>query len=60
MPKDYEAIKRSLRKQHKDWPESKLKEAAARITNSKRKAAGKPPARFHVKRHKEDRDDRDD
>lgn len=58
MPKDYESIKRSLRKQHKDWSEDKLKEAAARITNSKRKAAGKPPARFHMGK-REKREDRD-
>ena len=48
MPKDYEAIKQSLRKQHKDWDDARLKQVAAKITNSKRKAAGKPPAKFHV------------
>jgi len=47
MPEDYEAIKRSLRKQHPDWPEAKLKEHAAKITNAKRNAEGRPPAKFH-------------
>lgn len=48
MPKDYEAIRASLQKQHPDWPLARVKSAAARITNAKRKKAGKPPAKFHV------------
>jgi len=47
MPQDYEAILSSLRKQHPSWSEQKLKTTAAKITNSNRKKAGKPPARFH-------------
>jgi len=52
VPKDYEAIKESLRKQHPNYSEDQLKEHAARITNAKRAAAGKPAARFHVKKKK--------
>ena len=50
MPKDYEAIRDKLRKQHPDWSMAKVKTRAARITNARRKKAGKPPARFHVNR----------
>ena len=52
MPEDYEKIKQALRKQHPDWSDDKLKESAARITNSKRKAAGRPPAKFHAYKKK--------
>jgi len=48
-PEDYEQILASLRKQHPKWPESKLKTVAAKITNSNRKASGRPPAKFHRK-----------
>jgi len=47
MPQDYEAILRSLRKQHPKWSEQKLKTTAAKITNSVRKKEGRPPAQFH-------------
>lgn len=52
MPKDYEAVRDSLRKQHPDWSLEKVKRQAAKITNSRRKKAGKPAARFHGKRKK--------
>ena len=47
MPKDYEAIKRSVRKQNPSMSEKEVKTRAAKITNSRRKKAGKPPAKFH-------------
>lgn len=47
MPRDYESILSSLRKQHPDWSEAKLKTAAAKIANSRRKKSGRPPAKFH-------------
>ena len=50
MPEDYEAILAYLRKQHPKWPESELKTVAAKITNSKRKEQGRPPAKFHRKK----------
>jgi hypothetical protein len=49
MPADYEAILASLRKQHPDWSTARLKTSAAKITNSRRKASGRPPAKFHRK-----------
>lgn len=50
MPKDYEKIRRSLRKAHPDWSEKKVKEMAARTTIKQRKKAGKPKPRFHRKK----------
>lgn len=52
MPKDYEAIRDSVRKQHPDWPLAKVKTVAAKITNKRRKKAGRPAARFHVSKQK--------
>jgi hypothetical protein len=46
-PKDYEAIKKSVRKQNPSLPADKVKEKAAKITNARRKKAGRPPAKFH-------------
>jgi len=31
MPAKYDAIKRSLRREHPDWPDAKVKEHASRI-----------------------------
>ena len=47
MPKDYEAIKKSVKKQHPEYSDKEAKEHAARITNAERARAGKPPAKFH-------------
>jgi len=47
MPKDYEILLEELRRMHPDWPESRLKEMAARMTNARRKKEGRPPAKFH-------------
>lgn len=52
MPKDYEHIRDSYRKQHPNMPLSEVKKHAARITNAKRKKAGKPAARYHVNKRK--------
>ena len=46
-PRDYEAIKKSERARSPNLSEKKLKTKAAKITNAKRKKAGKPPAKFH-------------
>lgn len=45
MPKDYEAIKAKMLK--KGMGDKAAKTHAAKITNAKRKKAGKPPAKFH-------------
>ena len=44
-PRDYEAIKRRMLKKGKG--EKAAKTSAAKITNARRKKAGKPPAKFH-------------
>lgn len=44
-PRDYESIKRSLARQ--GYKGKDLKTRAAKATNSQRKKAGKPPAKFH-------------
>lgn len=44
-PRDYEAIKKKLLKEGKG--EKAAKTSAAKITNARRKKAGKPPAKFH-------------
>lgn len=44
-PKDYEAIKGKLLKKGEGLKAAKT--SAAKITNAKRKKAGKPPAKFH-------------
>lgn len=49
MPKDYDAIKRSVTKEHPNWSAKKVKTVAAKITNANRKKAGRPPAKFHRK-----------
>lgn len=49
MPADYERILESLRRQHPDWSPARLKTAAAKIANARRKKAGRPPAKFHRK-----------
>lgn len=50
MPKDFEAIKRSLRKSNPKMSEKELKTRAAKITNAQRKKSGRPPAKFHRKK----------
>ncbi len=47
MPKDYEAIKARMRKQHPGMPLREVKRRAAKITNAARRKQGRPPARFH-------------
>lgn len=51
-PEDYENILRSLRKSNPSASDKELKTRAAKITNARRKKAGKPPARFHVNKRK--------
>lgn len=46
-PKDYEAIKRSVRKSNPKMPLKQVKTRAAKITNARRRRSGKPPAKFH-------------
>jgi hypothetical protein len=47
MPRDYEAIKREINKEHQNWTQKHVKEVAAKITNAQRKKEGRPPAKFH-------------
>lgn len=47
MPKDYEAIKKSVKKQNPGLSEKAAKTKAAKITNAQRKKQGRPPAKLH-------------
>lgn len=49
-PKDYEAIKRSVKKRNPGMSEKAVKGKAAKITNARRKKSGRPPAKFHRKK----------
>lgn len=50
MPKDYEAIKKSVKKRSPGMSEKAAKTKAAKITNAQRKKQGRPPAKFHRKK----------
>ena len=47
MPKDYEAILKNVTKSHPKLGLAERKTMAAKITNSRRKKSGRPPAKFH-------------